>query len=94
LITDKKGMIDHVADFYKTLFGREDRDNIKLPENFWEEEEKVIKEENDMLEAPFSEEEIKRAIDGSYAEGAPRPDGFSFLFYQISGMSLRLTSWP
>jgi hypothetical protein len=30
-----------------------------------------------MLEAPFSEEEIK-----PYAEGAPGPDGFSFLFYQ------------
>jgi hypothetical protein len=30
----------------------------------------------------FSEEEIKRAIDSSYYEGAPGPDGFSFLFYQ------------
>jgi hypothetical protein len=30
----------------------------------------------------FSEKEIKDAIFGSYAEGAPGPDGFSFLFYQ------------
>jgi hypothetical protein len=35
-----------------------------------------------MLEASLTEEEIKKAIDGSYAEGAPGPDGFSFLFYQ------------
>jgi hypothetical protein len=35
-----------------------------------------------MLDSNFSEEEIKRAIDESYAEGAPGPDGFSFLFYQ------------
>jgi hypothetical protein len=28
------------------------------------------------------EGEIKKAIDSSYAEGAPGPDGFSFLFYQ------------
>jgi hypothetical protein len=34
------------------------------------------------LEAELTEEEIKRAIDGSYAEGAPGPDGFSFMFYQ------------
>jgi hypothetical protein len=34
-----------------------------------------------MLEREFSEE-VKRAIDESYAEGAPDPDGFSFLFYQ------------
>jgi hypothetical protein len=35
-----------------------------------------------MLEAPFSKEEIKKAIDGSYADEAPSTDGFSFLFYQ------------
>jgi hypothetical protein len=35
-----------------------------------------------MLEARLTEEEIKKAIDGSYAEGALGPDGFSFLFYQ------------
>jgi hypothetical protein len=52
-----------------------------MDDNFWEEDEKVTPEENEMLESTFSEEEIKRAIDGSYAEGAPGPDGFS-LFYQ------------
>jgi hypothetical protein len=30
----------------------------------------------------FLEGEMKKAIDSSYAEGAPGPDGFSFLFYQ------------
>jgi len=37
---------------------------------------------NEFLEAPFSEEEIRAAVFESYAEGAPDPDGFSFLFYQ------------
>jgi hypothetical protein len=32
--------------------------------------------------APFSEKEIKEAVFSSYAEGAPRPDGLSFMFYQ------------
>jgi hypothetical protein len=35
-----------------------------------------------MLESEFSKVEIKKAIEGSYAEGAPGPDGFLFLFYQ------------
>jgi hypothetical protein len=42
----------------------------------------VTTEENELLEAPFTETEIKKAIDDSYAERAPGPDGFSFLFYQ------------
>jgi hypothetical protein len=68
--------------FYKTLFAKEHRENIKLDEDFWETWEKVTIKENGLLETPFSEEEIKRAIDGSYAGGAPGPDGFSFLLYQ------------
>lgn len=39
-------------------------------------------EENLILTAPFTEEEIKEAVFGSYAEGAPGPDGLSFIFYQ------------
>jgi hypothetical protein len=35
-----------------------------------------------MLEESLCEEEIKRAIDSSYAEGAPGPDDFSFMFYK------------
>ena len=39
-------------------------------------------EENNIIDAPLSEEEIKYAIFSSYADGAPGPDGFPFLFYQ------------
>lgn len=35
-----------------------------------------------MLVAPFSEEEVKAAVFGSYSDGAPGPDGLPFLFYQ------------
>ncbi|XP_066344398.1 uncharacterized protein [Miscanthus floridulus] len=45
-------------------------------------EDKVTTSENELLEASFTEDEIKAAIFDSYAEGAPGPDGFSFLFYQ------------
>jgi hypothetical protein len=41
----------------------------------------VNNEENSNLEKPFSEDEVKAAIFCSYANGAPGPDGMSFLFY-------------
>lgn len=75
-------MLEHAVKFYDNLFGEEQRSGVKLDEDFWKEEEKVTHEENDMLEADITEDEIKEAIFGSYAEGAPSPDGFSFLFYQ------------
>jgi hypothetical protein len=39
----------------------------------------ISMEENHMLEADFTEDEILQAIKGSYAEVATGPDGFSFL---------------
>jgi hypothetical protein len=44
--------------------------------------DKVTQKENLILEADLSEDEILLAIKGSYSEGAPGPDGFSFMFYQ------------
>jgi hypothetical protein len=61
--------------------GRESRDNIRMDEDFLKESERVSAEENEMLEGVFSMKEIKKAIDSSYDERAPDPDGFSFLFY-------------
>jgi hypothetical protein len=42
----------------------------------------ITPEENNGLIAPFSEKEVREVVFGSYAEGAPGPDGVSFLFYQ------------
>ena len=68
--------------YYKNLFCFENKHNICLGPSFWEENELVTQEENDLLQKNFSEEEIKEAIFESYAHGAPGPDGLSFLFYQ------------
>jgi hypothetical protein len=81
-LSDNKDMVNHAVRFYKKHFGKGPRSDLKLGDEFWGEEEKVSKEENEMLEAEFSEEEILLAIKGSYAKRAPSPDGFSFLFYQ------------
>lgn len=81
-ISDQKGMIGLAVNFYKDLFAKEDRCCVRLEEGFWEESRRVTLEENESLVAPFSELEIKEAIFGCYPEGAPGPDGLSFLFYQ------------
>ena len=76
------GMLKIASDFYKNLFSKEDRINLFLGPNFWDPEDLVTEEENVLLQKPFSVEEIKEAVFGSYAAGAPGPDGLSFLFYQ------------
>jgi hypothetical protein len=82
ILEDNASMLKHAREFYQSLFGKEPRRNFKLDLDFWEEDELVRSEENELVEAQFSEEEIKKVIFDSYAKGAPGPDGFSFLFYQ------------
>jgi hypothetical protein len=41
----------------------------------------VQPEESVELEAPFSEKEIREVVFSCYAEGAPDPNGLSFLLY-------------
>jgi hypothetical protein len=42
------------------------------------------------LEAPFTEEEIKKVVFDSYSDGAAGPDGLPFLFYNIFGKQSNL----
>jgi hypothetical protein len=81
-ITNTKGMLEHAVEYYKIMFGKENRENVRMVDDFWDEEAKVTVVENEMLELEFTKEEIKKAIDDSYAEGGPGPNDFSFLFYQ------------
>lgn len=80
--TDVKGMLEIATDFYKDLFKNEDRKGFRINDDFYPDEERVNDLENQSLQKPFSEEEIKEAIFGSYFDGAPGPDGLSFLFLQ------------
>ena len=79
-VTDTQDMLTLATKFYKDLFGFETSLDVSLGDNFWAEEEKVTLEENLIFQFPFSEEEIKVAVFGSYVDGAPGPDGFSFMF--------------
>jgi hypothetical protein len=75
-------MIALAVDYYKSLFGFDEKLDISLADDFCHESEKVTNAQNRMLDANFTEQKVKDAIFGSYAEGAPGPDGFPFLFYQ------------
>jgi len=70
------------TDYYKNLFRYEKKEDININDEFFLEEQKVTEQENLALEAPFTENEIKKAVLDSYADGALGPDGLSFMFYQ------------
>ena len=78
LVHDQAGIMKIALDFYKDLFAREERGDLILGRDFWAASDLVSEEENKILCAPFSEDEIKDAIFSCYAEGAPRPDGLPF----------------
>jgi hypothetical protein len=82
VVEDNKGMLNIAVDYYKALFSAEDRLDINLADDFWDENDMVTEEQNLILDADFSEKEVKEAVFGSYADSAPGPDGFPFLFYQ------------
>jgi hypothetical protein len=81
-VTETHDMLPIVVNYYKNLFKKEEITDISLDNSFWDPEDRVSSEENDMLDAPFTEEEIKSAVFDSYSEGAPGLDGFTFLIYQ------------
>jgi mannosylglycoprotein endo-beta-mannosidase len=81
-VTEVKDMLNVATDYYKDLFSWEARPDIRLDQDFFSLDEKVTREENDSLDCRFTLEEIREAVFGSYADGAPGPDGLSFMFYQ------------
>jgi hypothetical protein len=81
-VHQNKEMLKIAIDYYKDLFCLEPRPEIRLKPDFFSDEEKVSIAKNEILGGVFSEEEVKEAVFGSYADGAPGPDGLSFIFYQ------------
>ena len=57
-IADTKGMLKIASYFDQNLFRAEDKPNILLGPNFWDDQDILTEEENLMLEQSFSEEEI------------------------------------
>jgi hypothetical protein len=61
-LTETKEMLDIAKNYYKKLFGVEDRPDIRLMNDFYLPEEKVTLEENAMLGIRFTLEEVKEVV--------------------------------
>lgn len=72
---------NHILDFYKDLFSTDNncRDNGLVEEVI---QPMVNDEDNSMLTKVLSRFEIKDAVFGMNADGAPGPDGFGGFFFQ------------
>jgi hypothetical protein len=80
-VHDTLGILKVAARYYKDLFSWESRGTSCIDEEFWAPKEKVTSSKRDELEAPFMIEEVKADVFNSYSEGAPDPDGLSYLLY-------------
>ena len=73
---------DYITSYYKGLFGAPEEGNFTLDEARTDDITQVTLEENNFLTAPFSEEEISKAVFQMEHNKAPGPDGFPTEFYQ------------
>jgi hypothetical protein len=70
------------TEFYKKLFGAPAPNNIFLVEEMVQDIPQISTEENEILTAPFSEEEVYEEISQMEHNKAHGPDGFPAEFYQ------------
>jgi hypothetical protein len=68
--------------YYKGLFGSSDEYNFSMDANRTDNILHVSAEENNLLTAPYSEEEVNKAVFPMKHNKAPGPDGFPAEFYQ------------
>ena len=73
----------HITSYYKSLFGSSEDPTITLDSSRVEDIPQISSEENDLLTAEFTMEEVKAAIFQMEQNKAPGPDGFPAEFYQF-----------
>jgi hypothetical protein len=81
-VNTQEGIMKHVTEFYKTLFGSGRVGGVSLLENFWVDRHFLLEEEKEMLTKPFQEAEVKRVIFDMKADSAPGPNGFGVHFFK------------
>jgi hypothetical protein len=88
-IVGEENLKVYITEYYKKLFGASAPSNISLVENHIYDIPQLSTQENDILNAPFSEEEVFEAISNMEHNKAPGPDGFPAEFSKLFGMLLR-----
>ena len=62
IIMGTSDLLNHATNFYKELFGLAQGNMFPLSNNLWHEGELLNDEDNEWLNRPFSESEIKSAL--------------------------------
>jgi mannosylglycoprotein endo-beta-mannosidase len=75
-------LMEHATEFYKKLFGPVADSGVRLNDNIWDESEKLDETDRNLLNAPFTEEEIHQAISQMEKNKAAGPDGIPIEIYQ------------
>jgi hypothetical protein len=89
MIEGQEQLKSYITNYYKNLFGEPDEGNFTMDESRTEDIPQVSVEENGVLTAPYSEEEVRKAIFLMEHNKAPGPDGFPAEFYQTFWDTIR-----
>jgi hypothetical protein len=82
-ISDLAGLRQHIEGYYKNLFGKQERENIRLQEDIWESKGALSEWEVEILIEPFTKKEFKEALGEMKSNSAPSPDGLTTEFYKF-----------
>jgi hypothetical protein len=80
-IVGDENLKNYIPEYYKGLFGLHTQNSFSMNETLRYDIPQVSEEENEVLTAPFSEEEIKTTVFDMEHNKPPGPDGFPAEFY-------------
>jgi hypothetical protein len=73
IITEQTDISKHIVEFYKGMFDSPGRNNVHLEVGFWPMEEQLRTAKKVLLNLPFSETEVAKAITGMKSDSALAP---------------------
>lgn len=86
VVRTQEDIMEHVTNFYKSLFGSQPRCSLSLTNDFWADQRTLTVEEKESLVRPFLEEEVKLGLLSMKADSAPGPNGFGVHFLKLFGL--------
>ena len=89
VVEETIGILKIAVDYYKMLFGFEQKIGVDLANDFWDDDDKVSNAQNEVLDAPFSEKEVKDAVFSSYERGPLDLMVSPFYFTKLFGILLK-----